>query len=439
MLQRRLPSRSRTALSGLALGLSISLVACIPDLGASSGDGGDGGGGGSAASTSNAGTGGIDAPDTLANLPAPVLPAKMLSYAAKLPATFQTPVVHSYDDTPADNPTTDAGATLGRVLFYDRRLSVNGKVACASCHQQEHGFSDSRAKSLGFDGQETTRHSMPVLDTRFYRRGKFFWDERAALLEEQVLGPIQSDVEMGMKLDVLESRLGQTAYYAPLFEAAFGDDAVTSDRVAKALAQFLRSMVSYQSRWDAAMAQVDSIAGDLPGFSTAENRGKQIFFGQHDKSTRGLCGTCHLMQNELAFAPPGAPQPPAPNAAIFYMIAPVNNGLPDNADKGVGAITGVAKDDGRFKSPSLRNVGLRPPYMHDGRFATLAEVVEHYNSGIAADPNLDPALRQGAPNGPPMKLGLSEDDKAALVAFLGTLSDGSLATDERLSNPFPRP
>jgi cytochrome c peroxidase len=437
MLLRHAHARSRTALSCLALGLSISLLACTPDLGAS--NAGGGGAGGGVTSTSDTGAGGSDPGVTLSNLPAPQLPATTLSYAVKLPASFETPVVHSYDDTPADNPTTDAGATLGRVLFYDRRLSVNGTIACAGCHQQSHGFSDSRAKSLGFDGRETARHSMPVLDTRFYRRGKFFWDERAASLEEQVLAPIQNEVEMGMKLDALESRLAKTDYYAPLFEAAFGDDTVTSARIARALAQFLRSMVSYQSRWDAAMAQVNSIEGDLPGFSASENRGKQIFFGQHDTTTRGLCGTCHMMQNELAFIPQGAPKPPVPNAAIFYMGAPANNGLIDDADQGIGAITGLATDEGKFKSPSLRNVALRPPYMHDGRLATLAEVVEHYNSGIAAHPNLDPALRQGPPNGAPMKLGLSEGDKAALVAFLGTLTDEALATDARLADPVPTP
>ena len=442
MSQSNVHVRSRAALPWLALGLVTSLLACTPDGGAPDDDAVGGGGAGSGGETSSGGatasTGGSDTVDTLADLPAPQLPSVMLSYAVKLPASFQTPLVSSYDDTPDDNPTTDAGATLGRVLFYDRRLSVNGKVACGSCHQAENGFSDSRKKSIGFDGGETARHSMPVIDTRFYRRGKFFWDERAASLEEQVLGPIQNKVEMGMTLDALESRLSKTAYYAPLFKAAFGDGAVTSDRVARALAQFLRSIVSYQSRWDTAMAQVTSIAGDLPGYSAQENRGKQIFFGQHDPNTRGLCGTCHLMQNELAFVPPNAPPPPpGANSAVFYMVAPANNGLLDPADQGVGAITGNAATNGKFKSPSLRNVALRAPYMHDGRFGTLEEVVEHYNSGIAAHPNLDPALRTGGPNGGPMKLGLSEQDKAALVAFMVTLTDDTLATDPRLADPFP--
>jgi cytochrome c peroxidase len=407
------------ALPWLALGLAGALLGCSP---------GDA-----------AGTGGGDPADTLEKLPAPELPAAPLSYAASLPASFQSPLVRGYDNTPADNPTTDAGATLGRVLFYDRRLSRNGAVACASCHDQSHGFSDSRQKSIGFDGGETARHAMPIVEARFYRRGKFFWDERAPSLEAQVVAPIQNEVEMGMTLDALVTRLAATDYYPPLFEAAFGDGAVSSDRVAMALAQFVRSVVSYRSRWDAAVAGVSSIAGDLPGFSVQENRGKKIFFGEHDPTTRGLCGTCHLMQNELAFAPPGAPSPPGANAAVFYMVFPANNGLIDDADQGVGKITGLSSDDGKFKAPSLRNVALRPPYMHDGRFSTLEEVVEHYNSGIAAHPNLDPALRQGGPGGggSPIKLGLGDDDKAALVAFLGTLTDDTLTTDARFADPFP--
>ncbi len=444
-------SRHHASLSLLLAASLGALAGCSDafDTNNGQGGGGSGGTGGGEVSTSSvvsssgvastgsggAGTGGADPGDPLPPLPSPTLPASLLSYQDDLPASFETQQVHGYDRMPANNPTTDAGATLGRVLFYDKRLSKNGTVACASCHDQAHGFSDPREKSLGFDGQETSRHSMPVIDTRFYARNRFFWDERAASLEEQVLGPIQNPVEMGMTLDLVESRLQATSFYPPLFEAAFGDKAITSDRVAKALAQFLRAIVPHESRWDQAVAQVQSIAGDMPGFTPQENRGKQIFFGQHDPSTRGLCGTCHLMQNELAFAPPG-PHPPFTNTAVFYMIAPTNNGLLDNADQGVGEVSGQPMDNGKFKSPSLRNVALRPPYMHDGRFPTLEAVVEHYNSGIAAHPNLDPALRQAGPGGAPLKLNLNDSDKAALVAFMKTLTDDTLATDVRFSNPF---
>lgn len=416
-------SLRRALLPCLSFAVIGTLIACSP----SDTDG------------SGGGAGGADV-DQLENLPSPSLPSAMLSYAATLPESFLIPEVRGFDNTPPDNPVTDAGATLGRVLFYDRHLSIDGTVACATCHDQAHGFSDPKAKSVGVFEQETARHSMPLTNARFYQRKSFFWDERAASLEAQVLEPIQSEVEMGMTLDELEARLSKTAYYAPLFEAAFGDPEVSRARIAKALAQFIRSIVSYRSRWDAAVAEVESIEGDLPGFSAKENRGKEIFFGQHDPNTRGLCGTCHMMQNELAFAPPG-PHPPFRNTAVFYMGITANNGLPGDTDPGVGAITEDPKDDGKFKSPSLRNVALRPPYMHDGRFETLAEVVEHYNSGMVAHPNLDPALRTGGPGAggaEPMRLNLGEDDKAALVAFLETLTDESIATDARFSDPFPK-
>jgi cytochrome c peroxidase len=420
--------RSRALLRPSALTLAVA-AALVTAMAGCSPDAGD--------PTAGNSTTGTEGDTSLADLPSPTLPAQPFSYASKLPAHFQTPQVHHYDNTPADNPTTDAGAALGRVLFYDKHLSKNGTVACASCHQQSHGFSDSRELSLGFEGQKTARHSMPVIDTRFYARRKFFWDERAPSLEAQVLGPIQSEVEMGMTLDLLVDRVAETDYYPPLFQTAFGDSEVTSDRISRALAQFLRSLVSYQSRWDAAVAQVSSIGGDLPGFTAQENRGKQIFFGQHDPTTRGLCGTCHLMQNELAFVPPGMPAPPAGNKAVFYMGAPADNGLSDDGDKGVGAADGKAQDEGKFKAPSLRNVALRAPYMHDGHIATLEELVDHYDSDIQPHQNLDPALRAGGPAGTPMRLHLSSEDKAALVAFLGTLTDETLAKDVRFSSPFP--
>jgi cytochrome c peroxidase len=428
----------RKVSSSLAfLGLSLALAACgggAPSWGGEGGAGLEGGAGGQGHEGGSAITGPL--PD-VSWLPSPSLPAELDSYSDELPASFETPQVQGFDRTPEHNPVTDAGATLGRVLFYDKRLSRNGSVACASCHQQSHGFSDPRPLSVGWDGRETGRHSMPVHDARFYARDRFFWDERTTTLEAQVLEPIQNELEMGMTLGEVEQRLAEADYYPPLFEAAFGDPAMTSERVALALAQFVRAMVPHQSRWDAAVAQVESIAGDLPGLSAEENRGKEIFFGQHDPSTRGLCGTCHLMQNELAFVPPGAPPPALGNTAIFFMIAPANNGLDaaGEGDPGVGGVTGVAADEGKMKSPSLRDVALRPPYMHDGRFATLAEVVDHYDAGIVEHPNLDPALR-ASPGGPPLRLHLSPADKAALVAFLGTLSDLSLGTDARFSDPF---
>lgn len=374
----------------------------------------------------------------LSTLPTPQLPASPPSFSAELPAHFRTATVQRFDNTPADNPITDAGAQLGRVLFYDKLLSKNGTVACASCHKADNGFSDALVKSRGFDGGDTRRHSMPIVNLRYYPRQRMFWDERAATLEEQVLKPIQDEVEMGLTLAQLEARVAAAPYYRELFRQAFGDEAVSSDRISRALAQFLRAIVSYDSKWDRAVATSTDISGDLSGFTAQENRGKEIFFGQHDPNTRGLCGTCHLRDNPLAFAPgPGGPT--RDNLAIFYTANPSNNGLLDETDDGVAESSANPADVGAFKSPSLRNIELRAPYMHDGRFATLDEVVEHYNSGVQAHPNLDPALRTGGPGAggaQPIRLNLSTADKAALVAFLKTFTDRTVTTDPRFQSPF---
>jgi len=217
------------------------------------------------------------------------LPAQSFNYAnIDLPAHYTTngfPAQFNfqyapteYDNTPADNVTTDAGATLGRVLFYDKKLSGNGTIACASCHQQEHGFSDPEILSEGFEGGRTGRHSMGLANARFYAGGKFFWDERAATLEEQVLMPFQDEVEMGLTLTELEQIVNNQAYYPPLFQDAFGDEAISSDRISKALAQFIRSMVSTTSKYDQARSEVQSPIVDFPSFTSQENQGKRLFY-----------------------------------------------------------------------------------------------------------------------------------------------------------------
>jgi cytochrome c peroxidase len=366
-----------------------------------------------------------------AGLPAEVtatldLPATPYAYASvTLPAHFQTPAVRGMDNTPADNPITNDGATLGRVLFYDRALSQNQTIACSSCHDQMLGFADPKQLSDGFNGGHTARHAMSVTDARFYRSGRFFWDERAATLEDQVLMPIQNAVEMGLTLDELVARVSAAPYYGYLFEQAFGDRTVTSERIAKALAQFARTLVSYRSRYDAGLAAAGDVMRPFTNFTAEENTGKDLFFG------RGGCAGCHV------FAGPPAPGP-RPNQAVFFIDIPTNNGLDattDVADRGVGDITGLTRDLGRFKSPSLRNVAITAPYMHDGRLATLEAVVEHYRTGVQAHPNLDPRLR--VPNtGEPRNVPMTEAEAAALVAFMGTLTDDELLVDPWFSNPF---
>ncbi|WP_343225936.1 cytochrome-c peroxidase [Luteolibacter marinus] len=341
-------------------------------------------------------------------------PASPYNYAAPvLPAHLLTPQINGQDNTPAGNPTTDAGAALGRVLFHDKRLSANQTVSCASCHQAEHGFSDPRQFSVGFDGRLTGRNSMGLTSAKYYLRQSFFWDERAATLEEQVLQPIQNELEMGMSLELLVSRLDEEPFYGELFTAAFGNDNITSNRIARALAQFVRSIVSGNSKYD------QGVPIGFTNFTARENQGRTIFQGP-----RGGCSACHGSDNFV------------PGNLIF------NNGLENPyIDKGVGEVTGQPADEGFFKVPSLRNIDLTAPYMHDGRFATLEEVVEFYNSGVVNHPNLSPQLRlppgpPGSPPPPPRRLNLTNTEKAALVAFLRTLTETSVTTDPKFSDPF---
>jgi RNA polymerase sigma factor (sigma-70 family) len=179
------------------------------------------------------------------------LPDSPYHYAEiELPAHFKTPVARRFENTPADNPVTDDGATLGRVLFYDTRLSANNTVSCGSCHVQKHAFVDPNRFSKGFEGKRTDRHAMSLVNLRYSVRGRFFWDERAGSLEEALLVPIQSNVEMGQDLSRLTEALAKDEHYPELFKKAFGDGKITPERLAKALAQFLRSMVSCQSKYD---------------------------------------------------------------------------------------------------------------------------------------------------------------------------------------------
>jgi cytochrome c peroxidase len=342
-------------------------------------------------------------------LASPELPTPSYRYAdaaVPLPAHFLAnvggPSVASFDNTPASNPVTDAGATLGRVLFYDTRLSRNDATSCASCHRQSLGFSDALQRSVGFAGALTPRHATGLANARFYGSGRFFWDERAASLEAQVLEPIQHRDEMGMSLDALALKLSVTPYYPALFAAAFGSSSITSERIAAALAQFTRAMVSGGSRYDRAF-DATGAANLASTLTSQEILGEQIF-------RRSGCPSCHV-----GVAQEGE--------------APHNNGL-DAAvgDSGAGG--------GRFKAPSLRNVAVRRRFMHDGRFTSLGEVVTFYDSGVQASPGLDPKLR--ATDGSPKRLGLSDVEQSALVAFLGALTDSTFLTSPRFANPFAR-
>ena len=333
--------------------------------------------------------------------------------------------LQAMDNTPVTNRATDMGATLGRVLFYDVNLSVNNTISCSSCHQQSRAFSDPEQFSTGFDGGKTRRNSMSLANVKFYENGHFGWDEKASTLEEFVLFPIKDHVEMGMELPALEAKLQALDYYPILFRYAFGDTMVTADHTAKALAQFVRSIYSFGSKFDEGIAlegypQADDGMPMLRNFTEQEKLGQDLFYNGRSETT---CKYCH-------------------ETAVFSIEDARNNGLSVNyADNGKGDVTGNPSHNAVFKIPSLRNVGLTAPYMHDGRFKTLEEVVDHYSDNIQPHTSLHPRLSvenndDGRLGLPPVRLNLSQVEKDALVAFLHTLTDPGLATEPKYSDPF---
>jgi len=312
-------------------------------------------------------------------------------YRFKVPGLFPVPAL------PRDNPLTDEGVALGRRLFNDAALSVNGRLSCAGCHQATAAFTDvGKRLSTGAEGRTGTRNAMPLENLAW--QSAFFWDGRAATLREQVLQPVQNAAEMHETLANVVSKLGR-AGYGPSFAAAFGAPEITADRVARALEQYLLTLVSHDSKFDR-VARVGE-------FLTAEEqRGFELFHTEHDPR-RGLFGAdcfhCH-------------------GGALFTDSAFHNNGLdlPEAThDEGRSAVTGRAADFGKFKTPSLRNVAVTAPYMHDGRFNTLEEAVAHYCSGVKRGGTLDPNLAKHPDGG----LALGAADQKALVAFLRTLTD----------------
>ena len=338
----------------------------------------------------------------------PNLPENPLSYSElNYPEQFTSSSLQFIlGNTLVNNPITNEGATLGRVLFYDKMLSVNGEKSCASCHHQEFAFTDNVRFSKGFEGGLTRRNSMSLSNTIFTRR--FFWDGRTNNLQNQVLLPIEDDLEMGHDLEVLKEEMAKTEYYPGLFTDAFGNDTITNEKIADALGQFINSMTAYSSKYDAGLDI------DFSNFTTEEKLGRELFFERQLN-----CNQCH-------------------SNAVLGGNTMINNGLePNNTDLGRAEVTGDEVDNYRFRVPTLRNIELTAPYMHDGRFATLEEVIEHYNSGLQAHPNLDERLTADLQvGGPPRQMNLTDAEKAALVAFLKTLTDTELITAERYSDPF---
>lgn len=313
---------------------------------------------------------------------------------------------------PADNPLTVEGVNLGRRLFHEPRFSRNNRQSCASCHQQTNAFTDARPYSLGESGQAGRRNAMPLMNLAWVR--DFFWDGRAKSLREQVLMPIQDHLEMNETLDRVVTKLQATDDYPKQFAAAFGSSEISPDRMARALEQFLLTLISQESKFDRAVR-------NLTALTPLEQRGLRLFVTEHDPA-RGLrgadCFHCH-------------------GGNLFSNHQFLNNGLKElagNADSGRMEITKSEADRNKFKVPSLRNVALTAPYMHDGRFATLEEVIEHYNGPMARSRTLDPNLAKH----PEAGLGLDAEDKAALVAFLKTLTDESFVSPPPSVSSVPK-
>lgn len=340
----------------------------------------------------------------------PVVPAPT-PYTLVVPAGFPTPVI------PADNPLTNEGVALGRMLFYETKLSSNNTMSCGSCHQQNKAFTDGLAKAVGVDGIANPRGTMSLANVLW--SNTLTWDGAFSTLEAQAHKPIENPVEMHQSLATGVAKLQNTSTYPPLFEAAFGTKIITSDLLLKALTQFERTLISGNSRYD-------RFTKTQQGLSADELAGLKLY-STHitPRQVRGAeCFHCHTL-----------PLTSSNFAAQFF-----NNGLDLTfADPGRGGITQQPFDNGKFVAPTLRNITLTAPYMHDGRFTTLEQVLDHYSDHVQmASPNLDPMLIQGI-NDPifnPGRMGLTATEKRQVIAFLKTLTDSTFIADKRFSDPF---
>lgn len=307
---------------------------------------------------------------------------------------------------------------LGRVLFYDTKLSINNTISCGSCHRQALAFADNVSFSKGFGNLVTVRNSMSIQNP--VNNHNMFWDSRAKSPSDLALMPVFNHLEMGMETDeMLVTKLSNTSYYPQLFQDAFGDRTITRKRISTAIAQFVNCMFSMESKFD------KGTVNSFKDFSPLEMEGKDLFF-----SSKFKCSECHAGNSFSA--------PDEPGGEYGGSGGGFGDGSGDDP-KGTANIglDMVYKDNGlgsgRFKIPSLRNIELTAPYMHDGRFKTLDEVLEHYSHGIQNHPNLDDKFRT---NGQAARLNFTEHDKLALISFLKTLTDYNLITNPKFSDPF---
>lgn len=323
------------------------------------------------------------------------LPASPIPYRLDIPEYFPEP------NLPEDNPLIEQRVRLGERLFHDPMLSRTGTVSCATCHKQAVAFSDDARFSQGVGRGPTRRHSMPLFNLAW--KEQFFWDGRSPSLRDQVLHPIRNPNEMGMSLPDLVDALRDDPSYRADFRKAFGSGRISPKSISFAMENYLLTLTSSDSKFDQAMA-------GLSTFTDEESRGRELFMTEFDpvRGQRGAaCFACHT-------------------GALFTDNKFHNNGLNPLRDRGLGAFTRVEADDYKFATPSLRNVALTAPYMHDGRFDTLEEVIAHYNEGLHPTEQLSPELAVPARRG----LNLMQRDQAAIIAFLKTLTDPQYLSTE---------
>lgn len=305
---------------------------------------------------------------------------------------------------PAGNPQTKEGIALGKKLFFDPILSFDNTQACADCHAPENAFTDSTQFSAGVDGTLGNRNSMPLFNLAWNYDEKFFWDGNTFSLEHQAFVPVSDPTEMKNTWVEVEQKLQMHSEYPNLFEQAFGTSKIDSSLVTKTIAQFERTLISSNSKFD------KYLLGEIE-ITPQEQNGFNVFMDE----AKGDCFHCH-----------GSAKNPLWTDNIFH-----NNGLDENfTDLGLGLVTGDPADNGKFKSPSLRNLAFTGPYMHDGRFATLDAVINHYSEGLKNSTTIDPLMKKVAQGG----VGLTNQDKADLKTFLLTLSDYEFINNSAFNN-----
>lgn len=325
------------------------------------------------------------------------------------PLELETPFGFVKVNIPPDNPQTQEGVDLGFKLFHDPILSSDSSMACASCHLTALGMTDGKALSKGVDGLEGKRSAMSLMNVAYYREG-LFWDGRVKSLEEQALLPVEDTIELHNNWDTVIGKLKAHQTYPILFRKAFGIDSIEQINkflAAKAIAQYEKTLISGDSKFD----QVER--GEA-SYTPDEKAGYEIFFDANDNLPDSECGHCH-------------------NPPLLTTNEYLNNGISeakttsDFKDLGRGGFTGNSFDNGTFRVPTLRNIAMTAPYMHDGRFKTIEEVIDHYNSGGHNSPTVSPLIRP---------LNLNEVQKRQLIAFLNTLTDRKFVEESQQNTAY---